>query len=74
MSGVLCDRRMCKREDQGEGVQNSGKTSTDVRVQRETWALKKTQENKLEIAEMRMLRWISIIMCVVTKLEKIRNE
>ena len=36
----------------------------------ETWALKKAQENKLEVAEMRMLRW----MCGVTKLEKIRNE
>ena len=35
-----------------------------------TWALKKAQENKLEVAKMRMLRW----MCGVTKLEKIRNE
>ena len=24
----------------------------------ETWALKKTQEKKLEVAEMRMLRWM----------------
>ena len=32
----------------------------------ETWALKKAQENKLEVAEMRM--------CGVTKLDKIRNE
>ena len=35
-------------EDQGEGTQNSGKTSTDVRA--ETWALKKAQEKKLEVA------------------------
>ena len=37
---------------------------------RETWALKKAQENKSEVAEMRMLRW----MCGVTKLDKFRNE
>ena len=36
----------------------------------ETRALKKAQETKLEVAEMRMLRWL----CEVTKLDKIRNE
>ena len=36
----------------------------------ETWALKKAQEKKLEVAEMRMLRW----MCGVTKLDNIGNE
>ena len=36
----------------------------------ETWALKKVQENKLDVAEMRMLRW----MFGVTKLDNIRNE
>ena len=36
----------------------------------ETWALKKAQEKKLEVADMRMLR----SMCGVTKLDKIRNE
>ena len=36
----------------------------------ETWAVKKAQEKKLDIAEMRMLRWMS----GVTKLDRIRNE
>ena len=35
----------------------------------ETWAVKKAQE-KLDVAEMRMLRWMS----GVTKLDRIRNE
>ena len=35
----------------------------------ETWVLKKVQENKLEVAEMRMLRWV----CGVTKVERIRD-
>ena len=36
----------------------------------ETWAVKKVHEKKMEVAEMKMLRW----MCVVTRLDKIRNE
>ena len=65
--GVFCDRRM--------NVKINGKVyRTVVRSAlmygAETWALKKAQENKLEVAEMRMLRW----MCGVTKLDKIRNE
>ena len=36
----------------------------------ETRELKKAQEKKLEVAEMRMLQW----MCGVTKLGMIRNE
>ena len=36
----------------------------------ETWAVKKAQEKKLDVAEMRMLRWMS----GVTKLDRIRNE
>ena len=42
---------------------------TDVRG-RDIWALKKAQEMKLEVAEMRMLRR----MCGVPTLDKIRNE
>ena len=60
-------RQENEREDQVEGVKNSGKTSTDVRG-RDMGV--EEQEKKWEVAEMRMLRW----MCGVTKLEKIRNE
>ena len=66
VSVVLCDRIM-NVKIKGECVQNSGKTSTGGV---ETWALKNSQENKLEVAEMRRLRW----MCGVTKLDKMRNE
>ena len=46
-------RQENEREDQGEGVQNSGKTSTGVRG-RDMWI--DAQENKLEFSETRMLR------------------
>ena len=67
VSGVLCGRRM--------NVKIKGKVYITVvrpalMYVAETWALKKAQEKKLEVAEMRKLRW----MCGVTKLDKIRNE
>ena len=36
----------------------------------ETWSVKKAQEKKLDVAEIRMLRWMS----GVTKMDRIRNE
>ena len=36
----------------------------------ETWAVKKAHEKRLDVAEMRMLRWMS----GVTKMDRIRNE
>ena len=67
VSGVLCDRRM--------DMKTKGKVHRTVvrpvlMYGAETWALKKEQENKLEVAEMRMLRWTG----GVTKLNKTRNE
>ena len=57
-------RQENEREDQGEVVRPA------LMYGAEAWALKKAQEKKLEVAEMRMLRW----MCGVTRLDKIRNE
>ena len=36
----------------------------------ETWAVQKAHEKKFDVAEMRMLRWMS----GVTKMDRIRNE
>ena len=66
-SGVLCDKRM--------PVKLKGKVyRTVVRPAMlygaETWATTKRQESRIEVNEMRMLRW----MCGVTRKDKIRNE
>ncbi|KAI5715334.1 hypothetical protein M8J77_014281 [Diaphorina citri] len=39
----------------------------------ETWAVKKDQEKTLEVAEMKMLRWMCGL-CGVTRLDRIRNK
>ena len=67
ISGILCDRRI--------GFRVKGKVyKTVVRLAMmygaETWAMKKAQEKKLDVAEMRMLRWMS----GVTKLDRIWHE
>ena len=67
VSGVLGDRKM-NLNIKGN-VSRTVVTPTIV-YGADTWASKKAQENKLDVAEMRMLRW----MCGVTKLDKIRNE
>ena len=66
-SGVLCDKRM--------PVKLKGKVyRTVVRPAMlygaETWATTKRQESRIDVNEMRMLRW----MCGVTRKDKIRNE
>ena len=67
VSGILCDRRIRLRV-------NGKVYKTIVRpammYDAKTWAVKKAQEKKLDVAEMRMLRWMS----EVTQLDKIRNE
>ena len=59
VSGILCDRRISLRV-----VRPAMMCGAD------TWAVTKAQEKKLDVAEMRMLRWMS----GVTKLDRIRNE
>ena len=66
-SRVLCDKRM--------PVKLKGKVyRTVVRPAMlygaETWETTKRQESRIEVNEMRMLRW----MCGVTRKDKIRNE
>ena len=58
-----------EREDQWEGGYRTVVRPALMWVA-EKWALTKAQENKLEVAEMRMLRW----MFRVTKMDKIRNN
>ena len=67
ISGILCNRRISLRV--------TGKVyKTVVRPAMlygaEAWAVKKPHEKKLDVAEMRMLRW----MRGVTKMDRIRNE
>ena len=55
VSGVLCDRRMNMKI---KGKVHRTVVRPALMYGAETWALKKAQENKLEVAEMRMLRWM----------------
>ena len=67
VSGVLCDRRM--------NVNIKGNVyrilvRPALVYEAEPWALKKAQENKLEVAEIRMLRW----MCGVTMAGRVSGQ
>ena len=66
MSGVLCDKRV--------PLGLKGKiyrmvVRPAVLYGSECWPLKKTQAQRLIVAEMRMIRW----MCGFTRLDRIRN-
>ena len=67
LTGVLCDKNM--------PIKLKGKVHRTVvrpvmMYSSETWALRKKDENTLDTAEMKMLRWIT----GVTKMDKIKNE
>ena len=68
VSGVLCDRRM-NMKIKGKVYRTVVRPALMYGAET-SWALKKAQEKKMEVAEKRMLRW----MCGVTKLDKIINE
>ena len=67
VSGILCDRRISLRV---KGKLYKTFLRPAMMYDAETRAVKKAQEKKLGVAEMRMLRWMS----GVTKLDIIRNE
>ena len=67
VSGILCDRRIRLRVN---GKVYKAVLRPAMMYGAETWAMKKALYKKLDVAEIRMLRWMS----GVTKLEKIRNE
>ena len=67
VSVILCDRRISLRV---KGKVYKTVLRPIIMYGAETWAVKKAQEKKLDVAEMRMLRWMS----GVTKLDRIRNE
>ncbi|KAI3823773.1 hypothetical protein L1987_05214 [Smallanthus sonchifolius] len=65
--GVLCDKRFpigLKGKFYRVAVRPAMLYGTDC------WAIKKTQARKMDVAEMRMLRW----MCGHTRKDRIRNE
>ena len=67
VSGILCDRRISLRV---KGKIHKTVVRPAMMYGAETWAVKKAQEKKLNVAEMRMLIWMS----GVTRLDRIRNE
>ena len=67
ISGILCDRRISLRV---KGKVYKTVVRPAMMYGAETWAVKKAHEKKLDVAEMRMLRWMS----GVIKMDRIRNE
>uniref|UniRef100_A0A8D9FCJ3 Uncharacterized protein n=1 Tax=Cacopsylla melanoneura TaxID=428564 RepID=A0A8D9FCJ3_9HEMI len=65
MTGVLCNRRMNVR-----GKIHKIVVRPAMLYGSETWALMKVYEKRLEVAEMRMLRWS----CGVARMDRIRNS
>ena len=67
LSGVLCDRRLSSRL---KGKIFKTVVRPAMTYGTETWAIKKSHERRMDVAEMKMLRWAQ----GVTRWDKIRNE
>ena len=67
LSAVLCDRKISENM---KGRLYKRVVRPALMYGAETWAVTKAQERKLEVAEMRMLRW----MCGLTRRDRVRNE
>ena len=67
LSGVLCDKKLSARR-KGKAYKVAVRPAMTYGA--ETWSIKKTQEKKLDVAEMKMLRWA----CGHTRLDRIENQ
>ena len=67
LSGVLCDRRLPSRL---KGKIFKTVVRPAMTYGTETWAIKKSHERRMDVAEMKMLRWAQ----GVTRWDEIRNE
>ena len=67
LSGILCDQRVSARI---KGKVYKTAVRPAMLYGSETWAVKAGQERKMNVAEMRMLRW----MCGITRRDRIRND
>lgn len=67
VTGVTCDRRMPVKL---KGLVYKSIIRPVLMYGSETWALTQKHVHTIQVAEMKMLRW----MCGVTRLDKIRNE
>ena len=66
-SGILCDKQVPLKL---KGKYYSTVVRPAMMYSSECWAIKKSQEQKLKVAEMKMLR----MMCGVTRRDRVRNE
>nr|QQJ42582.1 chitinase 6-2 [Sogatella furcifera] len=67
MTGILCDRKI---NEKLKGKIYKTVVRPALMYGAETWAVKKAHEHRLEVTEMKMLRWS----CGLTRRDRIRNE